>query len=94
MTPLARFAASLFSSLLLAGPVLLAGARGATDLESAVLRWAIAFIGATVAFGVIGRILDAYHVDPDEPEAGDGTDPATPDDEALRRYDDGRLATS
>jgi hypothetical protein len=94
MTPLARLAASLLVSVVLAWPAFEACVRGATDLESAVLRWGIAFVGARVAFGVIGRILEAYRVDPSEeagPEGTDGDADAQTGHDGHRRVDDGPM---
>lgn len=98
MNPLARLGASLFVSVVLSWPVFLACVNGTTDLESAVLRWSLAFIGAKVVFAVIGRMLDAYRPEPDDPGApgadpGDADSSATDGAEELRRSDDGQLAS-
>jgi NADH:ubiquinone oxidoreductase subunit 2 (subunit N) len=60
VNPATRFAASLLASLALWAPTMLACLRGEVELTEAGIRYVAAFVAASVAFALLGRLVDGY----------------------------------
>lgn len=55
-----RLGLSLVAALVMAGPSLLAAARGALPLTSAALRFVVALVLARIAFSLLWQLYAAY----------------------------------